>query len=45
MAKKDPFDFPFGANAKPKKARRKRSGKSCGSGRKGNAWRDYVRGR
>ncbi|HEY7311888.1 MAG TPA: hypothetical protein VH643_21165 [Gemmataceae bacterium] len=40
MAKKDPFSFNFGNNAKPKK--KTGTGKKKTGGGRGNAWRAYV---
>jgi hypothetical protein len=45
VAKRDPYSFNFGANARPKKpSKGKKSGKkrNSGGGNRGNAWRAYV---
>jgi hypothetical protein len=44
VAKRDPYSFNFGANARPKKPRKSKKGgqKRNSSGNRGNAWRAYV---
>jgi len=41
MAKRDPYSFNFGYNAKPKKKKRKKTTTTTG-GKRSDAWRAYV---